>query len=187
MILYFITGNQHKFKEVLSIIKKEAPRIDLRMASDIPKVEIQDYSLENIAIHAATTISKHFNNDFIIEDAGLFIKYLNGFPGPYSSYVYKTIGCDGILKLLENVSDRRAKFKSVIVLHYRGILKVFVGVTKGNISLKKRGSFGFGFDPIFIPDGSTKTYAEMSLEEKNLVSHRGKAVRKLLKFLSNFT
>ncbi len=185
MILYFITGNKHKFQEISAIIKSEAPWINLKMANNIPKTEIQDYSLENIALFAAKTICEKFDKNFILEDAGLFIRSLGGFPGPYSSYVYKTIGCDGILKLLDSVSDRTAEFKSVIVLYYQGILKIFVGLAKGKISIKKRGSLGFGFDPIFIPEGSEKTFAEMTLEEKNLKSHRGKSTRKLLEFLKN--
>ncbi|RLE72114.1 MAG: non-canonical purine NTP pyrophosphatase, RdgB/HAM1 family, partial [Thermoprotei archaeon] len=121
---------------------------------------------------------------FFVEDAGLFVEALNGFPGPYSSYIYKTIGCEGILKLLEGVDNRKAYFLSVVALRAPGLGDVvFKGKVNGIIANEMRGEKGFGFDPIFIPDGCEKTFAEMNIEEKSRYSHRGKALRKMGKWI----
>jgi len=118
----------------------------------------------------------------LVEDAGLFIEALNGFPGAYSSFAYKTLGCKGILKLLEDIPPPRwAYFKSCVGYYDgHGRITVVEGVCRGKISLDERGSRGFGFDPIFIPEGSNnRTFAEMEVLEKNEYSHRAKALREL--------
>jgi len=183
--IYFVTGNKHKFREISKILEEEAPWISLELIKDIPKVEIQADSLEEIALFAVENICRTFQESFIVEEAGLFIDALNDFPGPYSSYVFKTIGCEGILKLMRNIDNRGAEFRSVIALYHQGIIKVFRGIVRGAISYEKKGQRGFGFDPIFIPEGNTKTFAEMTLEEKNAVSHRGKSTRMLIDFLKS--
>ncbi len=182
-VIYFVTSNRHKFQEIYDISKHHVPWIEIKMREDVPKLEIQSHRLEEIALFAAENAAKKFDETFIIEEAGLFVKALNGFPGPYSSYVFKTIGCTGILKLLQDQRDRSAEFRSVLVLHHRGFFKVFIGTVKGLISYEERGSQGFGFDPIFIPQGHNRTFAEMTLQEKNNLSHRGKSTRQLIKFL----
>ena len=145
----------------------------------VEKEEIQSSRLEEIALHALRRIDFH-DAPFFVEDAGLFVEALNGFPGPYSSYVYKTIGCEGILKLLEGLDNRKAYFLSVVALKAPGLGDVvFNGKVNGIIASEMRGEKGFGFDPIFIPDGCEKTFAEMSIEEKSRYSHRGKALRKM--------
>ena len=175
--LYFITGNKGKFLEAYNILRKYG--IDLRQLN-VKKMEIQSEDLKEIAIEAIKQVYNRIRRPVVVEDAGLFIKALNGFPGPYSSYVFKTIGINGILKLMENIEDRRAEFKSVVAFMHPSIgIKVFEGVVRGVISNTPRGNKGFGFDPIFIPDGSEKTFAEMSVEEKNMYSHRAKAFRAL--------
>ena len=118
-----------------------------------------------------------------MEDAGLFIDALSGFPGPYAAYVYKTIHNSGILKLMENVADRQAKFQSVIAYCDETLCEpeCFDGESKGEITTterKQQGKSAFGFDPIFQPNGSSKTFAEMTIEEKNGYSHRAMAIRK---------
>jgi XTP/dITP diphosphohydrolase len=119
-----------------------------------------------------------------VEDAGLFISRLSGFPGPYSAYVYKTIHNDGILKLLEGSKERDAKFQSVIgYCDQETVCEpiFFEGVVNGEITLterKEQGKSGFGFDPIFEPSGIEKTFAEMTIIEKNRYSHRAMAIRK---------
>lgn len=178
--LYFITSNKHKYMEVLRIAEKYG--ICLEMMPGM-KFEIQSDSLEEISIYSAIENYKVLRKPLMVEDAGLFIKALNGFPGPYSSYVYKTIGINGILKLMEGVEDRRAYFMSVVTIIAEPIFIVEKGLVNGLISNEPRGSFGFGFDPIFIPEGSTKTFAEMTVEEKNKYSHRAKAVEKAFKRL----
>jgi XTP/dITP diphosphohydrolase len=119
-----------------------------------------------------------------VEDAGLFIDALDGFPGPYAAYVYKTIHNSGILKLMKNLPDRKAKFQSVIAYCDEQTVcdpTCFEGEVKGEITpieRKEQGKSGFGFDPIFQPDGSKKTFAEMTIDEKNGCSHRAKAIRR---------
>jgi len=180
----FVTKNRHKFMEAKAIA--ESMGITL-VQCRLKKVEIQSYDLREIALFSSRYVrSKLKDSTYLVEDAGLFVSYLNGFPGPYSSYVYKTIGCEGILKLLEGVDDREAVFKSVVVL-YGPLLgeKIFEGETKGIIANSMRGERGFGFDPIFIPEGLKSTYAELTLDEKNQVSHRAKAIKKALNFIKN--
>jgi len=117
-----------------------------------------------------------------VEDAGLFIDALSGFPGPYAAYVYKTIHNSGILRLMENVADRHARFESVIAYCDQTLCEpvCFDGESKGEITTterKQQGKSAFGFDPIFRPTGSSKSFAEMTIEEKNGYSHRAMAIR----------
>jgi len=146
----------------------------------IEALEIQSDNLEIIAKASATDAEKKCGLPVFVEDAGLFIEALNGFPGPFSSYVYRTIGTKGILKLMENVDKRDAYFQSVVAFSSLGeTQKCFQGRVKGKISMEERGGSGFGFDPIFEPSGSHKrTFAEMPTIEKNEYSHRAKALRK---------
>jgi XTP/dITP diphosphohydrolase len=119
-----------------------------------------------------------------VEDAGLFIEALNGFPGPYSSYVYRSIETKGILKLMENVEKRDAHFQSVVAFSSpEESPRCFHGKANGKISMEVRGELGFGFDPIFEPsDDGNRTFAEMRMPEKNMRSHRAEALRKFAKW-----
>ncbi len=177
-MVFFITGNFHKFNEVRSILGPMGIAVGmLRMKGN----EIQADTTSEIAINSATEAFSRCRLPLIVEDAGLFIDALDGFPGPYAAYAFKSIHNSGILKLMENVQNRKATFHSSIVYcdqETRPML--FEGDTKGEITLTERwgdGKAGFGFDPIFDPKGCNKTFAEMSLEEKNKVSHRSKAVK----------
>ncbi len=174
------TGNRHKVEEINNVLRGCGYQVE---PVDAPKIEIQSDSLVEIALFAASTAYSLLRRPVIVEDAGLFIEPLNGFPGPYSAYVYKTIGINGVLRLLGSRSNRRAYFRSVIALAYRDGIVVFEAETSGEIAREPRGSQGFGFDPIFVPEGAEKTFAEMSLEEKNTFSHRGKAAKKLCTWL----
>jgi len=120
----------------------------------------------------------------MVEDSGFFVHTLNGFPGVYSSYVFKTIGCDGILRLLGNLR-RDAHFEAVVGIRRRHETKLFKGMVKGRIPAQPRGSEGFGFDPIFIPEGSTLTMAELPRAEKVKISHRTRALESLAEWLRN--
>jgi len=186
MKLYFVTSNRHKFEEVLALVKELESGIQLEPLGNIRKLEIQGDSLDEIVLFAAENVTRDRRVHFDIEDAGLFIDALRGFPGPYSNYVYRTIGCEGILRLMNGITNRNAEFRSIIALCFRGIIKVFRGVCKGKISNEVRGHFGFGFDPIFIPEGSQKTFGEMSTAEKNMHSHRAKAVKLMIEFIRTF-
>jgi len=173
--IYFLSSNEHKYLEIMPIAKKYGINL---IYYPKHKVEIQSDDLLKIAKTAALNAYLELEKPVLVEDAGLFIEALNGFPGPYSNYVYRTIGCTGILKLMEGIQNRRAFFRSAAVLIYEPYIITAVGEVEGTISEKPRGNKGFGFDPIFIPQGSTRTFAEMSIEEKNIYSHRAKAVEK---------
>lgn len=178
MSLYFATKNEGKFREAKLIF--ESLGLKLTML-DVDKIEIQSDSLEDIASYASRELAKQLNLKVIVEDAGLFIKSLNGFPGPYSAYTFKTIGLNGVLKLMGGVSDRYAYFLSIVAYaEPEKTVKTFQGKVEGLITYEPRGFEGFGFDPIFQPlNGNGKTFAEMTSEEKNRFSHRAKAFRKL--------
>ncbi|MDH7556348.1 MAG: XTP/dITP diphosphatase [Candidatus Methanosuratincola sp.] len=181
MELYFATGNPHKLAEANSILSKFG--VLLRHAPS-PKIEIQSESLEEIARYAAEVAYRSLGSPLVVEDSGLFVESLNGFPGPYSSYVYKTIGCGGILRLLEGNANREARFECVVVYASGETLRSFVGIARGSIAEAPRGSGGFGFDPIFISDGcGGKTFSELGPSEKSAVSHRGRAFRALGEWL----
>jgi len=183
--LYFITSNKGKYVEA----KKKFSDLDIELIQkNLGYPELQADSLEDVAIYGAEDIIKRFDKPFFLEDAGIFIDSLNGFPGVYSAFVFYKIGCSGILKLLENTSEnnRKACFKSVIAFKEPNrSIKVFYGESHGTISKKHIGSNGFGYDPIFIPEKETKTFAQMDTFEKNLFSHRGKSLDKLIHYFKN--
>ncbi len=180
--LKVVTSNPGKAKEFIELGKYYSIKIEI---ISLPKLEIQSNSLEEIATFSAIDVATRLGTDIVVEDAGLFIEALNGFPGPYSSYVYRTLGVKGVLKLMEGINNRYAYFKSVITYFNPKdqILKVFVGIVKGRISLEARGTEGFGFDPIFIPEGYDRTFAELGVNIKNKISHRSQAFRKLINWL----
>ncbi len=174
--ILFITANEHKLEEANRILSPFD--IELKISPQ-KKVEIQSRSLMNIARHAALVAAKSLQSPVLVEDSGLFINALKGFPGPFSSYVHSTIGCEGIIRLLTGVTDRRALFKCAIAFCApTSRPETFQGVSLGHVSPTMRGTAGFGFDPIFIPDGGGGlTFAEMPPEEKDRLSHRGAAFR----------
>jgi len=146
--------------------------------------EIQADTLEETIVPGLEWLAERYAGPLMIDDSGLFVDALKGFPGVYSSYVYRTLGCEGILRLMEGVDDRSARFECCIGFLRPGE-KPFIakGVAKGTISNDMRGTGGFGYDPVFVPEGYTRTYAEMDVEEKNRISHRGRAVEAFLREL----
>ncbi|MCD6189401.1 MAG: XTP/dITP diphosphatase [Thermococcus sp.] len=179
MRLVFVTSNKGKVEEVKKYLSPLGVEIVQR---NIKYPEIQANTLEDVVAFGVSWLKEHIDEPFFIDDSGLFIESLKGFPGVYSAYVYKTLGNEGILKLMEGINDRRAYFKSVIG-YYDEELHVFTGVVHGKIIDEKRGSKGFGFDPIFMPEGYNKTFAEMETEEKNKISHRGLALKEFTRWL----
>jgi len=179
-VVFFATGNINKFNEARSILSPFGIAVGmLRVKGD----EIQSDSLKEIAQASVINAYKRCRLPIFVEDAGLFIDALSGFPGSYAAYVYKTIHNSGILKLMENVKDRQAKFQSVIAYCDQTLCEpeCFDGESIGEITLterKQQGKSAFGFDPIFQPFGSSKSFAEMTIEEKNGFSHRAMALRK---------
>jgi len=173
--VYFATTNSHKFEEARLILTEHGIEV-LRL--DAKGQEIQAKTIEEIAMASAEYVARRRKTPVIVEDAGLFVEALNGFPGPYSSYVNQTIGNKGILKLLGGITNRRAEFRSAVAFSGH-TMKCFSGVVYGNISYEERGSGGFGYDPIFKPtEDRGRTFAEMTAEEKSRYSHRAKALGK---------
>lgn len=183
-LAYFVTSNVHKFQEARRILS------EYKLATaklKVEAVEIQNDNLENIAKFSALDAVKNCGLPVFVEDAGLFVDSLKGFPGSYSKYVYNTVGLKGILKLMKNVTNRSAHFKSVVAFATPEEQPTcFVGKVEGKISLQEQGSSGFGYDPIFEPhDGDGRTFAEMTTTEKNRYSHRGNALRKFAEWYSS--
>ncbi len=182
--IYLVTGNRHKVAEFAGVLEPLGVRVE---PIGLEKLEIQSDSIVEVARYAASRLPV-MDAPVAVEDAGLFVEPLRGFPGPYSSYVYKTIGVEGVLRLLDGVDERDAYFLSAIgVKDTGGHVRVFTGRVDGRIALEPRGRGGFGFDPIFIPEGWRKTFAEASMEEKNRVSHRARAARALAEWLLDTT
>ncbi|MHA1302663.1 MAG: XTP/dITP diphosphatase [Candidatus Heimdallarchaeaceae archaeon] len=183
--IYFITHNKHKFEEVQE--KAKSFQLDIDWLN-VEYEEIQADTLEEIAETSCLRIiekePKLKDKIFFLEDAGLFIEALNGFPGPYSSYVFRTIGNQGILDLMHKKNTRRAFFKSVVALYMNGKVTLFTGITRGQIIHQEKGTKGFGYDPIFLPDNCNETFAQMSIKNKTLYGHRGKSLQELFKALS---
>jgi len=182
--IFFVTNNVNKFNEARRVLAEYKMSVGMLR---IKSLEIQSNSLKEIAKASVTDAFEKCKLTTIVEDAGLFVDGLNGFPGPYAAYVYKTIGNQGMLKLMENIESRKAKFESVVACLSSEIKSpiCFNGIVAGEIAAEeRRGSnkSGFGFDPIFKPHGKDKTYAEMNVEEKNQHSHRAKAFRKFARW-----
>lgn len=179
--IFFVTSNLHKYNEINTIFKQYTS-IKLRLLQT-NLVEIQSSDLEEIAIFSLKKCAETIEHNLIfVEDSGLFIKQLNGFPGPYSAYIFRTIGLKGILTLMEKFEKREAYFQSSIALKIENEIKVFTERVQGLISLRIS-DLGWGYDPIFIPkcDGIL-TYGELGLR-KNTFSHRFLATHELIKFL----
>jgi len=176
-VVYFATGNMGKFAEVVEMLRGYPITVE---RIDAKGKEIQSDSIEEIAEESATSAASRANLSVFVEDTGLFIDNLQGFPGPYAAYIHTTIGLQGILALMKDAPNRAAYFRSAVVFaspSHRAI--VFIGDAHGRIATSIRGSGGFGYDPIFEPNGGGgRTFGEMSLSEKNQFSHRAKAVKK---------
>lgn len=185
-IIYFVTGNVHKFNEIFDLFSKENIKYNLKR-KDLETIEIQTTDLKKVALFKLNSIKGQINGSYFIEDAGFFVDTpLNGFPGVYSSYVMETIGNKGILRLIDDFDTTKAHFTSVIALYFKPLDKnlFFEGTVQGKISKSMIGSGGFGFDPIFLSNEiSNKTFAELTTEEKNKISHRGRAWSKFIEFL----
>jgi XTP/dITP diphosphohydrolase len=190
MEIIFATNNQNKVQEINAVLPAHILSISLKEAGidiDIPEPH---NTLEANARQKAQTIQRLTHKDCFSEDTGLEVGALNGEPGVLSArYAGEQKSFDqNIEKLLNNLegkSDRSAQFRTVICLLLNGEEHLFEGICRGRILEERKGSGGFGYDPVFIPDGSDKTFAEMTMEEKNSYSHRKKAVDKLVAFLNN--
>ena len=182
-VIFLATGNFHKFDEARRTLAEY--NIAAGMLR-VKNVEIQSDSLTEIAKTSVVDAFNRCHLPVIVEDAGLFVDALKGFPGPYAAYAYKTISNLGLLKLMENIKDRKATFRSVIAFYEgRSTPVCFEGEATGRIASDEiwgNLKTGFGFDPIFQPKGSKKTFAEMTIKEKNGFSHRANAIQKFAKW-----
>jgi XTP/dITP diphosphohydrolase len=176
-MVFFATGNVHKVQEIQTAVQNFCLSIE---QADIKEVEIQADSVEEVAKYSAIQVREKHKIPVFVEDTGLFIDILRGFPGVYASYVYKSIGIFGVLKLLDGTSNREAVFRSSIAYcDLNDQVTCFTGECHGKISSVPRGSAGFGFDPIFMPEnGGGKTFGEMKIQEKNGFSHRSQVAVK---------
>jgi XTP/dITP diphosphohydrolase len=173
--IYFVTSNKGKFAEAQAILGG-------LIQKDLGYTEIQADTLEEVASYGIREVMEKLQAPVMIEDAGLFIEGLEGFPGVYSAYVQKTIGNEGILRLMAKASNRQAFFRSVVCYTEPGEGPfMFKGEVHGQIGFQPRGSQGFGYDPIFYVDG--RSLGEMELEEKNRISHRSASSRALKAWL----
>ncbi len=185
-VVFFATNNIHKFNEVRSILANRGIAVGMLR---VKALEIQSDCLTEIARVSAKDAFERCKLPVIVEDAGLFVDALKGFPGPYTAYVYKTVGNKGLLKLMEEVKSRGAVFRSSIA--YCDGLKseplCFEGESLGEVTSEERAGScsSFGFDPVFRPCGSGKTFAEMSIDEKNSFSHRSQAISKFARWYTS--
>ncbi len=190
MKLIFATHNQHKLKEVQALLPTSIQLLsltDIDCTQEIPETES---TLEGNAKLKADYITKQYGYDCFADDTGLEVEALNGAPGVYSA---RYAGLDNnaeanmqkLLKSLHDKTNRKAQFRTVIALNLKGKQYLFEGICKGEILTQKQGEKGFGYDPIFKPEGFEKSFAEMTLEKKSMISHRGRAVGELVSFLSS--
>ena len=174
MNLSLITSNLGKLAEFRSALEPLGYDV-VHSTEDCD--EIQADTVQEVVLNCLSQLKARGLRDMVIDDSGLFVHALHGFPGVYSSYVLRTIGMEGILRLLQGSDDRSAHFECCIGAFLGGEDLVVTARCYGTIALRPSGHEGFGFDPIFIPAGHNRTFAEISITEKNGISHRGKAVQ----------
>ena len=191
MTLVFASNNEHKIKEIKSLLGNSFTLLslhDINIKEDIPEEEPQ---IEGNALAKARYVFNVSGLDVFADDTGLEIAELNGLPGVHSARFAgenkdSSANIEKVLFLLGNSKNRKARFRTVIALILKKKEYLFEGIVNGTIIKEKRGIEGFGYDPIFLPDGKTCTFAEMELSEKNTISHRALAFEKLKKFLVNY-
>lgn len=179
--VHLVTSNLGKLREFRSALEPLGYDV-VHLSLEVE--EIQADTLEAVVSDCMRQIRDLKVKDFIIDDSGLFVDALKGFPGVYSSYVLSTLGCSGLLKLLDGVEDRSARFECCIGCSLEGDNDIILAERcNGRIIHEMRGEGGFGFDPVFAAEGEERTFAEMPLDEKNVISHRGKAIKSLARQL----
>lgn len=190
--LVFATHNMNKVGEVIRFLPPDfdiSSLNDIGCHEDIPETQ---NTIEGNAIQKAEYVYNKYGLDCFADDTGLVVESLNGQPGVLSaryagSEKNPEANIQKLLHELEGQDNRSAHFKTVIALNMEGKIHKFTGICQGAITLKRQGTEGFGYDPVFIPTGYSKSFAEMTLMEKNDIGHRGKAVKKLIEYLtSNF-
>lgn len=178
---YFATTNDHKLKEVNALLGFDLEKVDLDL------LEPQFLEVEDIARFKAEEAFRKVGKPVLVEDSGWYFEAWNGLPGAFAKWFMEAAGCDGILRMLGEEKNRNVTAKTAIAYHDGTNIHIFVGETKGTVPTEKRGTSEFGYDRIFLPLNHQKTFGEMTTEEKNEVSMRGIAVRKLKAFLDEKT
>ena len=191
MELVFATNNQHKLKELQAILGDKIHLLSLKDIGCFEEIPEEHPTLEGNARQKALHVFEKYGYSCFADDTGLEIDALNGEPGVYSARYAgpekdAVANMDKVLHKLEKINNRKARFRTVIALITSDREELFEGKVEGEIFGEKRGDSGFGYDPIFLPDGFDKTFAEMNLADKNKISHRGKAVQKLINYLKTF-
>ncbi|MBR1732287.1 MAG: non-canonical purine NTP diphosphatase [Alloprevotella sp.] len=188
--LVFATNNAHKLSEIRAIIGERVEVLslaDIGCTDDIP--ETAD-TLDGNAQQKARYIYEKYGLDCFADDTGLEVRALNGQPGVHTArYAYPDrndteANTAKLLAEMKKKNDRHARFRTVIALIEKGEERLFEGIVEGEIAPEKRGARGFGYDPVFIPEGTGRTFAELGVEVKNAISHRARAVRKLAEYLN---
>lgn len=186
--LVFATNNRHKLEEICSMLNNRFTILSLQDVGCTEEIPEDRPTLEGNASQKAFYLFDKYGFDCFADDTGLEVEALGGEPGVFSAR-YAGPGknaadnTEKLLKSLEKINNRRARFRTVISLVLNGVEWQFEGIVNGVILREKKGTGGFGYDPVFKPEGSDKSFAEMSLEEKNTLSHRGRAFEKLTAFL----
>ncbi|RRA96485.1 non-canonical purine NTP diphosphatase [Paenimyroides viscosum] len=192
MKIIFASNNKNKVQEIQNQVPKSIQIVTLDEIGCTEDIEETGTTIEENAIIKANYITEKYGLPCFADDTGLEIDALNGEPGVYSArYAGEDKNADKnmnlVLEKLNNSTNRKAQFKTVIALNINNEQHLFTGIVDGDIRSKKTGTNGFGYDPIFEPESLGRTFAEMSIDEKNKLSHRGRAVEKLVAFLSIFT
>lgn len=188
MDLVFATNNQHKLKELQAILGEEFHLLSLKDIGCDEEIPEEQPTLEGNASQKSFYIFDKYGYDCFADDTGLEIEALNGEPGVFSArYAGEEKSAEAnmgkVLEKMAKINQRKARFRTVISLIIRGEEKRFEGIVNGEILKEKRGNSGFGYDPIFQPEGLNLSFAEMGLADKNKISHRGRAVEKLVNYL----
>ncbi len=181
----FATSNDGKFREAEEILGRGAGVRLTRLK--FSHSEIRSDSLEEVALEAVAAAYAGARKPVFVEDAGLFITSLNGFPGTYSAWVMKKLGCEGILKLMSGAkgAQRSAEFRAVIAFTDGKETRTFAGACRGSIAQEAAGSGGFGYDPVFVPEGHSQTFAQ-NIQLKNELSHRYKSLLEFSGYLKRY-
>jgi XTP/dITP diphosphohydrolase len=190
MQLVFATNNKNKIKEVQQMLPSTIEIISLESIGCFEEIPETAETIEENAVMKANYITQKYGYNCFADDTGLEVEILNGEPGVFSArYAGEQRNSDDnmtkLLDALSNETNRNAQFKTVIALNLNGTQHLFTGIARGEITSEKTGNQGFGYDPIFKPEGYEVTFAQLSLEEKAAISHRGKATEQLINFLKN--
>ncbi len=191
MKIIFATNNQHKLEEIRAVANGKLEIFGLQEVGIYEDITENQDTIEGNAIEKARFIYNKYSLSCFADDTGLEVEALNMEPGVYSAryagnHANEVDNVDKLLHMMQGIKNRNARFKTVIAFIYEDKVKRFVGLIKGEITIIRRGHNGFGYDPVFLPNGHNKTFAEMSPFEKNNISHRSIALQKFVKYLKEF-